>query len=203
MRNDAQSMGSDRVICIAPNFGSRVIVRLPDHNRENLIDDAVADLIQHNWPVFDCTCTSETKLSAWAQSQADDLVFASLLKETVLRMGVEREESEMRDLAYLANSDDDAEHFKCLTEFRRVLAPLYQALGEVQNAFKISAKAELLDRADSSCCVAQKIPSNLLRPRPGVQEKTRPSHSTLPTSPRYTCSLFRNCRKDWTPSRKT
>lgn len=146
MRNDAKTMGPDRVICIAPNFGSRMVVCMPDHDRENLIDDAVVDLIQQNWPVFDCSCTSETRLSAWAQSQANGLVFASLLKGIVLRTGVEREEREMRDLAYFADSDDDAEHFKRLTNFRRVLASLYQSLGEVQNAFKISAKAELHDR---------------------------------------------------------
>lgn len=178
MWNDARTMGSGRVICIAPNFGSRVVACMPDHDHENLIDDTVADLIQQNWPVFDCTCTSETKLSAWAQSQADGLVFASLLKETVLRMGVEREEGEMRDLAYLANTGDDAEHFKTLTEFRRVLASLYQALGEVQNAFKISAKAELHERG----LVLLRGTKNFKQPAAfapegAVEDSAKPQHS--------------------------
>jgi Mg2+ and Co2+ transporter CorA len=142
-RNDAKTMGHDRMMCIAPNFGSRVIVCMPDHDRDNLIDDAVVDLIQQHWPVFDWKCSAETKVSAWAQSQADGLVFASLLKETILRMGVEREEGEMRDLAYLADTEDGAEHFERLTEFRRILARLHQSLGDAQSAFKTSSKAEL------------------------------------------------------------
>lgn len=77
------------------------------------------------------------------QIQAVGLVFASLLKETILRIGVEREEGEMRDLAYLADTEDGAEHFKRLTDFRRILARLHQSLGDAQGAFKISVKAEL------------------------------------------------------------
>ena len=139
-------MGKDRMMCIAPNFGSRVVVRTPCHDQENLIDDAVVDLIQQNWPVFEWKHTQEPELSAWAQSQADGLVFASLLKETVLRMCVEREEVEMRDLAYVADTGDGAEHFQQLTDFRRVLARLHQSLGEARDAFRISAKAELHER---------------------------------------------------------
>lgn len=136
-------MGSDRMICMAPNFGSRVVVCMPDHDRENLIDDAVVDLIQQHWPVFDWKCSAETKLSAREQSQADGLVFASLLKEAILRMGVEREEGEVRDLAYLADTEDGAEHFQRLTSFRRVLARLHRLLVDAQIAFKTSSKAEL------------------------------------------------------------
>lgn len=143
MRDDAITVGLDRMICVAPNFGSRVIVRMPDHGRENLIDDAVVDLIQQHWPVFDWKCSAETELPPWAQAQADGLVFASLLKENILRMGVEREEGEMRDLAYLADTEDGAEHFKRLTDFRRVPARLHQSLGDAQGAFKTSIKAEL------------------------------------------------------------
>ena len=143
VRVDATIMGSDRMMCMAPNFGSRVVVCMPDHDRENLIDDAVVDLIQQHWPVFDWECSAETKLSAWSRSQVDGLVFASLLKETVLRMSVEREEGEVRDLAYLADTEDGAEHFERLTGFRRVLARLHQSLGEAQSAFKTSSKEEL------------------------------------------------------------
>lgn len=143
MEVDAEIMGSDRMMCMAPNFGTRVVVCMPDHDRENLVDDAVVDLIQQHWPVFDWKCSAETELSPWAQSQADGLVFVSLLKETILRMGVEREEGEMRDLAYLADTEDGAEHFERLTYFRRVLARLHQSLGDAQSAFKTFIKAEL------------------------------------------------------------
>jgi len=143
MLENVVAMGNDRLICIAPNFGSRVVVCMPDHNRVDLINDAVVDLIQQHWPVFDWKCSAETEVSPWAQSKADGLVFASLLKETILRMGVEREEGEMRDLAYLADTEDGAEHFKRLTDFRRVLARLHQSLGDAQSAFKTSIKTEL------------------------------------------------------------
>ena len=146
VRNDVRTMGIDRMMCMAPNFGSRLIVCTPDHDFENLIDDAVLDLIQQHWPVFDWNCKAEGKLSAWAQSQADGLVFSSLLKETILRMGVERQESEMRDLAYLDDTEDSAEHFQKLTDFRRALARLHQSLGDAHDAFKTSAKAELHER---------------------------------------------------------
>ncbi|GAB7329673.1 hypothetical protein MBLNU13_g01410t2 [Cladosporium sp. NU13] len=89
---------------------------------------------------------NKPELSAWAQSQADGLVFASLLKETAVRMCVEREEVEMRDLAYVADTGDGAEHFERLTNFRRVLTRLHRSIGEAQQAFRISAKAELHER---------------------------------------------------------
>ena len=123
-----------------------MIVSMPDHDREEIIDEAVVELIQQNWPVFEWTHTQGPELSAWAQSQADGFVFASLLKETVLRMCVEREELEMRDLAYVADTGEGAEHFERLTNFRRVLARLHQSTGEAQDAIKISAKAELHER---------------------------------------------------------
>jgi len=131
------------MLCIAPNFGSRLVVRIPDHGRRALVDDAIMDLVQQHWPVFDWHCTASRDLSAVAQSQAKGLVFASLLTKTALRMSVEREEREMGDLAYLADTEDGAEHFEKLTDFCRVLAKLHQSLGEARNAFKISAREEL------------------------------------------------------------
>ena len=146
MWNEFKTLGSDRMMCIAPHFGSRVVVRMPDHDRQNLIDDAVLDVLQQHWPVFGWRCTAEADVSAWAQSQADGLIFASLLKETVLRLGVEREEHRMRDLAYIADAEDGAGHFKRLADFRRVLARLHQSMSEVREAFQTSAKAELHQR---------------------------------------------------------
>lgn len=146
MRFDTETHGLNRILCIAPNFGSQVVVRLPDQGRHISVDDAVVNLIQQNWPVFNWTCTTGNDDSAWAQSQADGLMFASLLKATVLRKGLENEETKMRDLAYLPDAEDGAEHFTRLTDFRRVLARLHQAMGETKDAFKISAKAELHDR---------------------------------------------------------
>lgn len=168
-------MGPDRVICIAPNFGSRMVVSIPDHDRENPIDEAVVSLIQHNWPVFEWTHTQGPELSAWAQSQADGFVFASLLKGTVLRMGLVREEAEMRDLAYVGDTGVGAEHFERLTDFRRVLARLHQSMGEAIDAFRISAKMELHERG----LVLLRDPERSKRPaalEPGgeIEDRTKP-----------------------------
>jgi Mg2+ and Co2+ transporter CorA len=95
--------------------------------------------------VFDWECTTITGQSDWEKNRVDGLVFASLLRESVLRMGVERVESEMRDIAYLADAEDGAGHFKKLTNFRHVLAPLHESMGETRNAFKRSANMELYE----------------------------------------------------------
>lgn len=58
-------------------------------------------------------------------------------------MSIGKAESEMRDLAYIADTGDGAEHFKSLTDFRRVLALLHKPLCDAQDAFRISAQAEL------------------------------------------------------------
>jgi hypothetical protein len=109
-RVDARN--SEIMMYVASNFGSRVAVHISDHGRPTLIDESVVDLIQQNWPVFHWRVEAGSDLSAGAQIQADGIVFASSLKEAVLRTCVEREENRMRDLACIADSEDGAAQFK-------------------------------------------------------------------------------------------
>lgn len=68
------------------------------------------------------------------------MVLTTLLVTRMLKSQVDDAETQMRELAYSIDAEDDAERFERLTTFRRILGENYHALDKMRSAFEHDAR---------------------------------------------------------------